>query len=56
MAIPRQLQRTNLKGMADALASQPYLLRLGKLFSETFCSEVDGDEFYLSIFYAGSMI
>lgn len=37
-----------LERMQQQLEATPYLLRLGRLFSETVLLQVDGDEYYLS--------
>jgi hypothetical protein len=40
--------RATLDRMQSRLKATPYLLRLGRLFSETVLLEVDGAEFYLT--------
>lgn len=40
--------RATLDRMQSRLNATPYLLRLGRLFSETVLLEVDGAEFYLT--------
>lgn len=48
MAATRQGLRRKLDTMAEALALQSHLRRLGQLFSETVLLEIDGNEFYLT--------
>ena len=48
MNINRQQARQRLEDMAVALDRMPYIVRMGRLFSETVLIEIEGNEFYLA--------